>query len=474
MEIEMATPAGNTGRKGSHKEVWEQDRRHHVHPFHNFVSYDDCGSLIMDEGRDGWLKDIDGKEYFDAVGGMWCTNIGLGREEMVGAIAGQLRKLAYANPFTDMSNVPAACLSAKLAELAPGDLNHVLFTCGGSTANDAAVRLIQMYQGARGQKGKKHIISRHDAYHGSTYLAASLSGKAGDRMPDFDYIDDWIHHLMSPNYYRAPEGMTESAFCDFLVDELKEKIVELGAENIAAFFAEPILGSGGVIVPPEGYNHRIWEVCREHDILYVADEVVTGFGRLGHWFVSKEMFDVEPDIITCAKGLSSAYLPLGAVIFSDRMYDVLGNDADRWFTAGNTYSGHPACCAAALKNIEIMEREELFDNVREVGAYFETQLHTLLDLPIVGDIRGRLFMMCVVNVMNKETREFFPPEVNIGKRISNHCEALGVIVRPSADLNIMSPSLTMTKQDVDYVVRNLRMAIERTTADLCEAGYLAA
>lgn len=470
----MGTPVGKTTRKGSDKEIWEQDRRHHVHPYQNFVSYDRYGSLIMDEGRDGWLKDIDGKKYFDAVGGMWCTNIGLGRNEMVEAIAEQASQLAYANPFTDMSNEPAARLSAKLAELAPGDLNRVFFTCGGSTANDAAVRLIQMYQGARGKKQKKHVICRHDAYHGTTYLTASLSGKAGDRMPDFDYIDDWIHHLTSPNFYRAPDGMSEAEFCDYLVEELENKIAELGADNIAAFFAEPILGSGGVIVPPEGYNRRTWEVCRANDIIYVADEVVTGFGRLGHWFVSKDMFGVEPDIITCAKGLSSAYLPLGAVVFSDRIYNVLGNDADRWFTAGNTYSGHPVCCAAALKNIEILEREKLFENVREVGAYFEEQLHTLLDLPIVGDIRGRLFMMCVVNVMNKETREFFPVEVNIGKRISNHCEDLGVIVRPAADLNIMSPSLTMTKDDVDYVVANLRTAIERTTADLREEGYLAA
>jgi putrescine aminotransferase len=469
----MGTAVGKTTRKGSLKDVWEQDRRHHVHPYHHFASYDQHGSLVLEEGHDGWLTDIDGKKYFDAVGGMWCTNIGLGRREMVDAIAEQAAKLAYANPFTDMSNKPAARLAAKLAELAPGDLNHVFFTCGGSTANDSAVRLIQMYQGARGKKQKKHIICRHDAYHGTTYLTASLSGKAGDRMPDFDYIDDWIHHLTSPNFYRAPEGMDEAGFCDYLVDELEAKIAELGADNVAAFFAEPILGSGGVIVPPEGYNRRTWEVCRKNDIIYVADEVVTGFGRLGHWFVSKDMFDVEPDIITCAKGLSSAYLPIGAAIFSDRIYEVLGNDADRWFTAGNTYSGHPVCCAAALRNIEILERERLFDNVREVGAYFEEKLHALLDLPIVGDIRGRLFMMCVVNVMNKETREFFPAEVNIGKRISNHCEDLGVIVRPAADLNIMSPSLTMTKDDVDYVVARLRKAIERTTEDLREEGYLA-
>lgn len=455
------------------QEIWEQDRRHQVHPFHHFASFDAKGSLIMEEGRDGYLIDADGKEYFDAVGGMWCTNIGLGRQEMVDAIAEQASKLAYANPFTDMTTEPAARLSAKLAELAPGDLNHVFFTCGGSTANDGAFRLIQMYQGARGKPEKKHILCRHDAYHGTTYLAASLSGKAGDRMPDFNYIEDIIHHLTSPNFYRAPNGLDEAGFCDYLVHEMEQKILALGADNIAAFYAEPILGSGGVIVPPEGYNRRTWELCQKHDIIYVADEVVTAFGRLGHWFASKDIFDIQPDIICCAKGLTSAYLPLGAMIFSDRIYEVLGNSEDRWFTGGYTYSGHPVCCAAALKNIEIMERENLFENVKTVGAYFEEQLHTLLDLPIVGDIRGRLFMMCVVNVMNKETKEFFPPEVNIGKRISNHAEAQGVIVRPAADLNIMSPSLTMTKTDVDYVVSRLRKAIELTMADLKSEGYFA-
>ena len=470
----MGRSATTSSRKASSKEAWEQDRRHHVHPFHNFVSHDEHGSLIMDEGRGAYIKDIDGKEYFDAVGGMWCTNIGLGRQEMVEAIAAQASKLAYANPFSDMSNEPAAQLAAKLAELAPGDLNHVFFTCGGSTANDGAFRLIQMYQGARGKKEKKHILCRKDAYHGTTYLAASLSGKAGDRMPDFNYIEDFIHHLTSPNYYRAPAGLDEAQFCDYLIDEMEQKILELGPETVAAFFAEPILGSGGVIVPPDGYNRRTWELCQKYDIVYVADEVVTGFGRLGHWFVSKDMFDVQPDIICCAKGLTSAYLPLGAVIFSDRIYEVLGNDEDRWFTGGYTYSGHPVCCAAALKNIEIMEREKIFDNVREVGPYFEEQLHTLLDLPIVGDIRGRLFMMCVVNVMNKETREFFPAEVNIGKRISGHAEEQGVIVRPAADLNIMSPSLTMTKKDVDFIIPRLRKAIELTMSDLREEGYLAA
>jgi adenosylmethionine-8-amino-7-oxononanoate aminotransferase len=458
----------------SSQEIWEKDRRHHVHPFHNFVSYDENGSLIMNKGEGAYLHDIEGNEYFNAVGGMWCTNIGLGRQEMADAIAEQAVKLAYANPFTDMSNEPAALLAAKLAELAPGDLNHVMFTSGGSTANDTAFRMIQMYQAARGMKSKKHILVRLDAYHGTTYLSTSLSGKAGEKSPEFSFVEGIIHHLSSPNHYRAPHDMDEAAFCDFLVAEMEQKIMELGADNIAAFYAEPILGSGGVIVPPEGYNRRTWELCQKYDILYVADEVVTGFGRLGHWFVSKDMFDVQPDIITCAKGLTSAYLPLGAIIFSDRMYEVLSNDADRWFTGGFTYSGHPVCCVAALKNIEIMERENLFENVRTVGPYFESQLQTLKDLPIVGDIRGRLFMMCVVNVMDKKTKEFFPYEVNIGKRISNNCEALGVIVRPYVDLNIMSPPLTMTKDDVDFVVPRLRAAIEATIDELRDEGYLAA
>ena len=461
-------------RINSSKEIWEKDRRHHVHPFHNFVSYNENGSLIMDKGQGAYLYDIDGNEYFDAVGGMWCTNIGLGRQEMADAIAEQVTKLAYANPFTDMSNEPAALLAAKLAELAPGDLNHVLFTSGGSTANDTAVRLIQMYQSARGKKKKRHILVRHDAYHGTTYLTTSMSGKAGEKSAEFSFIEDFIHHLSSPNFYRAPNNMDEAAFCNFLVDEMEQKILALGAANIAAFFAEPILGSGGVIVPPEGYNRRTWELCQKYDILYVADEVVTGFGRLGHWFVSKDMFDVQPDIITCAKGLTSAYLPLGAMIFSDRIYDVLANDKDRWFTGGFTYSGHPVCCVAALKNIEIMEREKIFEHVRDVGPYFEQQLQTLSDLPIVGDVRGRLLMMSIVNVMDKKTKEFFPYEVNIGKRIASNCEAFGLIVRPYVDLNIMSPPLTMTRDDVDYMVPRLRAAIETTIDELRDEGHLAA
>lgn len=454
----------------SKSEAWQRDRKHQLHPYQHFASFDTEGSLVMTKGRGCYITDENGKEYFDAVGGMWCTNIGLGRDEMADVIAQQVREMAYANPFVDMTNVPAANLAAKIAELAPGDLNHVLFTCGGSTANDLGYRIIRMYQNARGKPEKRHILSQIDSYHGGTYLAASIGGKPGDRIAEFDYITDWIHHLSSPNMYRAPDHITtDEDFCDYLIDEMEQKILKVGAENLAAFYAEPIMGCGGVIVPPGNYNRRTWEVCQKHDILYVADEVVTAFGRLGHWFVSKDMYDVQPDMITCAKGLSSGYLPLGATIFSAKMYDAMSNDEDRFFAAGLTYSGHPVSCAAALKNIEIMEREKLFENVNDVGPYFEEQLHTLLDLPIVGDVRGKKFMMCVVNVQDKTSKEFFPPEVNISKRISNHAEALGLIVRPIVDLNIMSPPLTMSRADVDFVVSTLRKAIELTVDDLrCE------
>ena len=462
----------NTNSKTeSGSEVWNLDRRHQLHPYQHFASFDGEGSLVMTSGHGCYVTDENGKRYFDAVGGMWCTNIGLGREEMADAIAQQVRQLAFANPFVDMTNEPASKLAAKLAELAPGDLNRVLFTCGGSTANDLAYRVIRLYQHARGKPQKRHILARVDSYHGATFLSASIGCKPGDRIAEFDFITDWVHHLSSPNLYRAPDpDMTAEAFCDKLINEMERKIIDVGPENIAAFYAEPILGVGGVIVPPANYNRRTWDLCQKYDILYVADEVVTAFGRLGCWFVSRDRFDVQPDIITCAKGLTSGYLPLGAAIISDRIYEAMANDDERFFAAGITYSGHPVSCAAALKNIEIMEREKLFDNVNIVGPYFEEQLHTLRDLPIVGDVRGEKLMMCVVNVQNKETKEFFPAEVNIGKRISDHAEELGLLVRPIGDLNIMSPPLTMSRDDVDFIVATLRTAIELTLKDLRSEG----
>ena len=451
------------------RELWEQDRRHHLHPWQHFESFGREGALLIDRGEGCRLFDVDGRSYFDALGGLWCTNIGLGRAEMADAIATQVRRLAYANPFTDMGNGPAAELAGKLARLAPGDINHVIYTCGGGTAVDSAVRLALFYQRCRGKPNKRHFIARDHAYHGSTYISASLTGK--DRIPEHEYLTENIHFVSCPNPYRAPEGMDEAAFCDFLVDELERKIFEIGPDQICAFFAEPIMGVGGVIVPPKDYHLRTRALCAKYDILYVADEVVTAFGRLGHWFASKGEFGIEPDIITCAKGLTSGYLPLGACLLSDRIFSTISSgDPDRLFAHGFTYAGHPVSCAAALKNLEIIEREKLMDNVIDVGTYFERRLGELQDLPIVGNVRGRKLMMCVEFVSNRATKETFPVELNIGKRISNRCERMGLLVRSIVHLNVMSPGFTLTHTDVDFVVKTLRQGIVEVIDELREEG----
>lgn len=457
-------------------EIWEKDRAHLLHPWTHFDSFRDEGSLIINEASGIYITDIHGKSYIDGIGGLWCMNIGYGREEMVQAIADQVRKMAYANPFVDVTNTPAAFLAAKLAELAPESLNHVMFSCGGSTANDSAYRLIQYYWGCKGEPQRKHFITRRGSYHGSTYIAQSLTGKSADRQPEFQYETDTIHYVAEPNAYRRPKDMTEAEFETFLIDDFNDKIAELGADNIAGYFAEPILGAGGVVVPPMRYVHEVRDICAKHGILFVSDEVVTAFGRVGEWFASESVFGIQPDIIVCAKGLTSGYLPLGATILSDEIYDVISEDGhDRWFTNGYTYSGHPVACAAALKNIEIMENENLLAHVRDdVGPYFIEQLNTLRDIPTVGDIRGMNLMACVVNVADKDTREDLPEEANVGKRISNAAEKYGLIVRPIGNLNVMSPPLTITRAEIDDLVAILRKAMEDVVEELKADGFLPA
>lgn len=455
------------------EDINKKDKAHFLHPWQIFDVFKEEGALAIAEGKGCHIWDTDGNKYFDAVGGLWCNNIGLGRKEMADTIAEQALKLSFTSPFTDLTNVPAAELAAKLADLAPGSINHVIYSCGGSTAVDTAFRLIHFYQNCRGKHDKKHIISREHSYHGTTYAAMSLGGKPGDHPPEFDYITDTIHHISSPNYYRnAHEGMSESEFVNNLINEFENKILEVGGtEKVAAYFAEPIMGAGGVIVPPLDYNKRMWEMCKKYDILYISDEVVTAFGRIGHWFASEDEFGIQPDIIISAKGITSAYQPLGVTLFSDEIWEVISEEGhNRYWPHGFTYSGHPVACAAALKNIEIMERENLHENVKEVGPYFEQQLKTLKDLPIVGDVRGVKFMMCVENVANKETKELFPEELDIGKRIADHADARGLIVRPIVHLNVMSPPLTMTRGDVDFIVATLRESILATIDDLCSEG----
>ena len=453
------------------QELWRKDRDHNVHPWTDFATFKEQGSLVVAESEGCYVYDSEGARYLDGIGGLWCVNIGYGNEEMAQAIAEQARRMTYYSTFGHITTPPAAELAAKLAELAPGPLNHVFFGTGGSMSNDTAIRIIHFYFNRLGKKSKKKIIARTDGYHGSTYLAMSMTGVAFDHQ-GFDLAPGLVRHIPNPNPYRRPEGMSMEAFCDEKVADLENAILDLGPENVAAFIAEPIMGAGGVIVPPPGYHRRTKEVCEKYEVLYISDEVVTGFGRLGHFFASEPVFDFVPDIITCAKGLSSGYLPLSGTLLSDDIYDVISvpQDEGALFTHGFTYSGHPVCCAAGLKNIEIMERDGICGHVLEVGPYLEEQLATLRDLPIVGDVRGKRFMMCVENVADRETKALLPEEAAVGNRIAAHAQKRGVIVRPIAHLNVLSPPLTMTKRQVDELVGVLRESIVETMADLRREG----
>ena len=455
------------------QQVWQQDIDHHIHPWTDFSTFKENGSMVLAGSDNVHVVDGEGRRYLDGIGGLWCVNIGYARKEMADAIAEQIMQIPYYSSFGHHTTVPAAQLSAKLAELAPGNLNHVFYGCGGSVANDTAVRMIHFYFNQLGKTTKKQIISRIDGYHGSTYMAMSITGVKFDHI-GFDIEEKLVHHISCPNPYRRPQEQSLEDFCDEKVQELEDKILELGEDNVAAFFAEPIMGAGGVIVPPEGYHKKTLDVCRKYGVLYVSDEVVTAFGRLGHMFASEDEFDIVPDIITCAKGLTSGYLPLGATIISDDIYEVISKpQADgALFTHGYTYSGHPVSCAAALKNIEIMEREQLCDHVKDLGAYFEAQVKGLIDLPIVGEVRGRKFMMCIENVADKESKELIHADAAVGNRIADHCQARGLIVRPLAHMNVLSPPLTLTKENIDFLVSTLRESIEETTKDLKNEGFL--
>lgn len=452
------------------KQVRSYDNRHFVHPWEALEAIGDQDRTIAGVAEGIYVTDEAGNRLIDGPGGMWCVQIGYGRREMAEAIAEQVVRMTYNSPWS-LANEPAARLAHKIAELAPADLDHVIFTSGGSTAVDSALRFVQFYNNALGRPEKKLVLSRENAYHGSTYLSASCNGKPRDRS-HFDIADHIVHLLPDVNPYRRPEEQTLESFCEEKVGDLERTIRELGADKVAAFIAEPILASGGVIVPPPGYHKRCLEVCRSHDVLYISDEVVTGFGRLGHWFASKDVFDIEPDIITCAKGITSGYQPLGACIISDRIFaQISGKNANKAiFTSGFTYSGHPVCCAAALKNIEIIEREGLLEHVRELTPYFQNAMESLREIPIVGDVRGMGLVGCVECDLGRESEQDLAEKQEIGSLIDRHCQALGLIVRPMTNMNVFSPPLIISRAQIDEMMAILAQGIRRTMEDLGQRG----
>ena len=451
--------------------LWQADLDHCIHPWTNFADWSRSGSTIMVRGEGAYVWNAQGERFIDGMGGLWFANVGFGRRELIDAASRQLARLPQYSYFTDTGNAPAAELARKLGGLAPGDLNHIFYSTGGSEANDTAARLAHFYFSSIGKPSKHLLISRRNAYHGSTYLAAALSGKAADKT-GFRFPEGLVHFVSEANLYRMPEGIeNEDAYCDYLVDEFERKLAELGAERVACFFAEPIMGAGGVLVAPRGYHRRMKEVCEAYEILYVSDEVVTAFGRLGHFFASADRFDVVPDMIVTAKGITSGYIPLGATLVSDRVFDAIASRSDgALLTHGFTYSGHAVSCAVALANIDVMECEDICGRVRIVGPYFENRLKTLASLPIVGDIRGSHFMLCVEVVRDRDTREPFPDELKVGKAIAGHAQSRGLIVRPIGNLCVLSPALTLTSQEIDRIVAILGEAIDATIMDLGDSG----
>jgi Adenosylmethionine-8-amino-7-oxononanoate aminotransferase len=418
---------------------------------------------VIRRAEGAYVYDNDGQKLIDGIAGLWCVNIGHGRQEMIDAIANQLKELDYYSTFYNFTHPAAAALSEKLVSLAPGDLNAVYFGNSGSVANDSAIRMLHHYNIRKGRPNKLKVLSRHGAYHGSTHLSMAMTTPAYSE--GWSAASDLVHHLRCPHHWREGDGMSEAEFLDALAEDLTGSIERIGAENICAFVAEPIQGAGGVIAAPQGYHKRMQAICRTNDIKYVADEVVTAFGRLGHFFASDAVFDTQPDIINTAKGLTSGYQPMSATLISDEIYDVISGPGGM-FLHGMTYSGHPAAAAAALTNIAIMEREGIPERVRTTGAYFEAKLRGLSDLELVGEVRGSHFMMGIEFVKDRATKESYPPETAVGLKVARACQKRGLIARPLGNVLILSPTLIMDETMIDEIEGILREAILDTTAGL--------
>ena len=455
----------NSGLSNSAATIRDYDNRHYLHPWDAMWLRGQADRTISARAEGIYVYDSTGKRLIDGPGGMWCSQIGYGRREMADAIAEQVMQLSYHSPWNTASE-PSAVLAKKLADLAPGDLNNVFFTTGGSTAVDTALRFMHFYNNRLGRPDKKIVLSREKAYHGSTFLAASVTGKERNQSW-MDMDRSRVRFLPDVNPALRSDDTELDVWCDEKIADLENAVAELGADNVGAFIAEPILASGGVIIPPPGYHRRCLEICRAHDILYISDEVVTGFGRLGHWFASEEVFGIQPDLLTCAKGLTSGYLPLGACLISDRLLEqVTGPGQENvLFSNGYTYSGHPVSCAAAIENIAIFEREALLEHVRTVSPHFLARLHALRKSPIVGDTRGMGLVGCVEGRFSGDgdrlalDREF-------GSRIDRKCEELGLIVRPLMNMCVFSPPLIITEGQIDEMFDILEEAIHSVSTDI--------
>lgn len=425
--------------------------------------------LIASRADGIYLYDPEGKRYIDGPGGMWNVQVGYGNEAIANAMAEQARTLAFNSPWYFASD-PGSQLARRLTDLTPGDLNWAFFTTGGSSAVDSAIRFVHFYNNLKGRPEKKITISREKAYHGSTYLSATVSGKERDRT-FMDTATELVRFLPDVNPRLRPDDMSMDEWCTEKVADLAAMVDAVGADKIGAYIAEPILASGGVIIPPDGYHRRVRDICTEHEILYISDEVVTAFGRLGHWFASEEVFGIVPDIITCAKGITSGYSPLGAMIVSDRLVDELRAEdrADIAFSNGFTNSAHPVSCAAALANFDVFEDTALLEHVRAVTPHFQKRLSQLEQFDIVAEARGVGLVGCIegdLAPVGSTEAERLAIDYEFGAMVDKACEERGLIVRPTINMCVFSPPLIITKAEIDDMFDILESALEEVTDKL--------
>jgi 4-aminobutyrate--pyruvate transaminase len=460
--VGMADPLHNEFPPES---VEAKDLKHLLHPTTNLKAHHENGPRVHARAEGVYLWDNQGNQYLEGMAGLWCTALGYGEKELARVAAEQMETLCYSQLFGGKTNEPSVLLAEKLKAMAPMDAGRVFFGLSGSDANDTQVKLMWYYNNAVGRPEKKKIISRMRGYHGVTVAAGSLTGLPPFHK-NFDLPIPGILHTDCPHYYRGAEGgESEADFTDRIVGNLEDLIEREGGDTIAAFIAEPVMGAGGVVVPPAGYYQKVQAVLDKYDILFIDDEVICGFGRTGRPF-GAETFDIRPDTMSVAKAVSSAYLPLSAVLLPEALYEAfmemspeLGN-----FSHGFTYSGHPVCAAVALRNIELMEERDLFSHAARVGEVMQQRMALLAEHPLVGEVRGAGLIGGVELVADKETGAPFPVERGVGAYCMGRCEAQGVILRAMGDTMAICPPLIITEAQIDELFSKLELALNETLA----------
>lgn len=455
-----------TYRNYSHEQMQAIDAAHHLHPFTDHKDLREAGSRIVVRGEGAYVYDLDGNAILDGMAGLWCVNIGYGRDELADVAAAQMRELPYYNSFFRCSTPTPVLLARKLAEIAPAHMNQVFFGSSGSEANDTALRLVRHYWVLEGKPEKNAIISRDFAYHGSTIAGASLGGMTAMHGQLHGAVPN-IHHVMPPYAFElAKPGESDEEFGLRAAKAVEDKILEIGADNVAAFIGEPIQGAGGVRIPPESYWPEIQRICRKHDVLLMLDEVITGYGRTGEWFAAQSM-GIEPDTMTTAKALTSGYQPLSALLVGDRIARTIEEKGGEFYH-GYTYSGHPVACAVALENLAIIEREGMIEQVREeTGPYLAGALkERVAPHPVVGEVRTFGFLAAIELVKDEATRERFANPGHAGTLVRDHAIARGLMMRAVGDTMILSPPLIWTRETIDTACERIIGALDATQADL--------